>query len=428
MSEETETLSYLGQVTVNRVDLISYDNKRINIAGMFSELSLYEDLFSNTMSGHILIEDSLDLINSVPLIGQEQIVIELQTPTVVEKITKIFYIYKLQYRTSSKRSQTYMLNFCSKELIFSANSKISQSFSGNITDNVVKIFKDPRYLASKKDIFIDKTKNSYKFIAPYWSPIETINWLSGRSINERGVANYLFYETNKSFEYVSVDTLMQARAERSYVYSDIDANTAYGASNVGDMESKYNIVESISTATTFDYLRNLNAGMYSSRLVTYDMTTKTINSNSFDYIEDFNKSTHLEKYPLKTDDLVRKKIASLYFIEKNNYQSGQLIKQGYSDFFLQRNSLLEQLSAFKISIKVPGRTDMKVGMVVNFTMSGIRQITADEIQEATQSDYYSGRYLITAIRHQIINGAHSMNMEIVSDSFIKPLVKPVEKT
>ena len=76
MSEETENLSYLGQTTVNRVDLISFDNKRINIAGMFSEISIYEDLFSNTMSGHILIEDSLDLINSVPLIGQEQIIIE----------------------------------------------------------------------------------------------------------------------------------------------------------------------------------------------------------------------------------------------------------------------------------------------------------------------------------------------------------------
>lgn len=428
MSEETENLSYLGQTTVNRVDLISFDNKRINIAGMFSEISIYEDLFSNTMSGHILIEDSLDLINSVPLIGQEQIIIELQTPTLLEKIVKSFYIYKLQYRTSTKRSQTYMLNFCSKELIFSTNSKVSQAFSGNITDNVVKIFKDERYLASKRDLLIDKTKNSYKFIAPYWTPIETINWLAGKSINERGVPNYLFYETNKSFEFVSVDTLVQSNPERDYVYSDVDANTAYGSSNVSNMEEKYNIVESISTATTFDYLRNLNAGMYSSRLVTYDMTTKTINSNTFDYIKDFDKSAHLESNPLKTDDLIRKKIASLYFIEKNNYQSGQLIKQGYSDFFLQRNSLIEQLSAFKISIKVPGRTDMKVGMTVNFRMSGIRQITRDEIEEATSSDYYSGKYLITAIRHQINNGAHTMHMEIVSDSFIKPLIKPVEKT
>ena len=424
MSEDSNKISFPGEVNLNRIDLITWDERRIDISAMVAEISIYEDIFSNTLSGHILIEDSLDLINSAPLIGQEQIIIELQTPTLTEKISKSFYVYKLQYRTANKRSQSYMLNFCSKELIFSANSKVAQAFSGNISDNVISIFKDARYLASRKDLFVEKTKNNYNFIAPYWTPLETINWLTTKSINARGVPNYLFFETNQTFEYVSVDTLMRGVPVRSYIYSDVDANTAYGAD--GDKESKYNIVESITTATTFDYLRNLNAGMYSSRLVTYDMTTRTINSNTFDYIQNFKESSHLEDNPLKTDTLLRKKIASLYFIEKNNYQSGNLIKQGYSDFFLQRNSLLEQLSAFKISIKVPGRTDMKVGMVVNFTMSGMRQILKDEIATASASDYYSGRYLITAIRHQIINGAHSMLMEIVSDSFIKPLVATVE--
>lgn len=209
---------------------------------------------------------------------------------------------------------------------------------------------------------------------------------------------------------------------RKYTYSDVDANTVYGIN--GNIDEKYGIVESISTAVTFYYLRNLSAGMYSGRLVTYDMTTKMINSNTYDYIDDFDTVNHLDDYPLKSNKLLRKKIASIYFIEKNNYMTGKLLKQGYEDFFLQRNSLLEQLSAFKISIKVPGRTDMKVGMTIDFAISGLRQILVDEVDTAGISDYYSGKYLITAIRHQIINGNHSMLMEIVSDSFVKPLNDP----
>jgi hypothetical protein len=423
MSDLTNTLSRPGDVDVKSAKIITTTGKVIDIIGMIAEISIYEDIFSNTISGHLLLEDSLDLINTLPLVGEEQFELSLLTPTLTVGIAKTFYVYKLQSLVTKKRSQTFMLNFCSRELIFSANSKVSKAFSGNITDTVVSIFRDPRYLGSTSELFVDKTKNSYSFIAPYWSPIETINWLTGKSINERGVPNFLFYETNKSFEYVSVDTLIQSGVEREYIFSDVDSNTAFGVG--GNKEDKYSIVESMDTAVTFDYLRNLNAGMYSSKLYTMDLTTRNINTNTFDYIDDFSKSSHLNTHPLRTSDLVRKKVASLYFIEKNNYQTGALKKQGYSDFFLQRNSLLEQLSAFKICIKVFGRTDMKVGAVVKFTINEMRQILADEIDTKGTSEYFSGRYLVTAIKHQIINGRHSMYMEIVSDSFVKQLLSKV---
>jgi hypothetical protein len=423
MSDFSNQISVPGEIAVRHAKIISTTGKIIDITSMIAEISLYEDLFSNTMSGYILLEDSLDLITTLPLIGEEQFELTIQTPTLLKSISKVFYIYKLQQRVTKKRSQTYMLNFCSKELIFSANSKVSKAFSGNIASTVESIFRDPRYIASDSKLFVDKTKNSYTFVAPFWSPLETINWLAGKSINERGVPNYLFYETNQSFEFVSVDTLIQAGEEREYIYSDVDSNTVFGVN--GSKDDKYKIVESIDTAVTFDYLRNLNAGMYSSRLYTMDMTTRSISTNSFDYIDNFNKSSHLEKYPLRTNELVRKKLASLYFIEKNNYQTGALKAQGYSDFFLQRNSLLEQLSAFKICIKVYGRTDMKVGNVIKFTINEARQILVDEIDTSGRNDYLSGRYLVTAIRHQIINGRHSMYMEIVADSFVKQLLSKV---
>jgi hypothetical protein len=418
--DSTEVLSFPGEVNVERATIITHDGSTIDILPMIAEISLYEDLFSTTMSGHILIEDSNDLINTLPLLGQELFSLRLKTPTLITFVDKVFYIYKLQARKSKKRSQTYMLNFCSRELIASSNSKVSKSFSGNITDNVESIFRDPRYLASDSLLYLDRTKNSYSFIAPYWSPLETINWMTGKSINEKGVPNYLFFETNQSFEYVSVDKLINGPVTRNYIYSDVDSNTITSSND--DMESRYSIVESIETGVTFDYLRNLNAGMLSSKLSTIDLTTKNINSNTFDYIDDFDKSTHLENYPLKTNSLLRRKVASLYFLEKNNYQTGSFQKQGYKDFFLQRNSLLEQLTAFKIAIKVYGRTDIKVGQVVKFTMPEMRQILADEIDTTGISDYYGGKYLVTAIKHQIISGHHTMLLEIVSDSFIKPLV------
>lgn len=421
MATSANFISFVGEVDVKKAVIVTPASKVIDIRSLILETSVYEDLFSNTMSGYVIIQDSLDLINTIPLIGQELLEIEFNTPTLTDSISKSFYIYKLQNHKSDKRKQTYMLSFCSKELIHSSNSKVSKAFSGNIGDTVSEIFRDKNYIGSTEKMFLDPTKNSYSFIAPYWSPFETINWISAKAVNRRGVPNYLFFETNKSFEFTSVDTLVQAGTVREYVYSDVNAATAFGADS--DKESRYSIVESINTDVTFDYLRNLKSGLYASKLFTFDMTTKNIATTSYDYIKDFDDAKHLEKYPRQSDSLVRQRLASLYFIEKNNYQTGTFKPQGYKEFFLQRNALLTQLSAYKLNIKVPGRTDIKVGQIVKFTIPEMRQLLKKDLTDSTgMSDYFTGRYLITAIRHIITNGNHSMTMEIVSDSFVKQLL------
>ena len=419
MADTSEQINKLGEILVLKAELVTHDKTSIDITAMMGELTLFEDIFSPTMSGSVFIQDALDLVNTLPLMGQEQLRLTLRTPTLSTTIEKTFYIYKMSSRTADKRVQNYVLHFCSTELIQSQNTKVSKSFKGNISDSVVSIFRDERYLASTETIYVDRTKNDYSFVAPYWSPIETINWLAAKSVNDQNVPNYVFFESNQSFEFVSIDRLIRSEPIREYVYSDVDANTVYGAD--GSLEQKYNIVGRIDTAVTFDYLRNLSAGMLASKLYTFDMTTKNINVTTFDYIDDFSKSNHLDKFPIKSDQLARRKLASLYFIEKNNYRTGDFLQQGYKDFFLMRNALMEQMNAFKMNIYVHGRTDIKVGATIKFKMPELRQILKNEIDTEGISDYYSGKYLITAIKHTIINGEHSMVMEIVSDSFTKKL-------
>lgn len=415
-------IAFLGEVKVNVANLISSSNTKVDILALIGEISIYEDIFSNTLSGHVFIEDSNDLLSTLPMTGEEYLELDIQTPTLDQKFSKIFYIYKLQNRTSKKRVQTYILNFCSQELIFSSNTKISRAYSGKISSIVDQIWNDRRYMQSNGKFFIEPTSNSYSVVVPYWNTFESINWLANKSMNKNGVPNYLFYESNQAFSFVSVETLMQSEPEREYVFTDSDANTVYGVN--GLMDDKYKVVESINTAVSFDYLRNLSAGMYASKLYTMDLTTKNISTNTYDYIRDWDKAKHLNEHPMKTAKLSRRKLANIFFMEKNNYLHGSTkVDQGYSKFFLQRNSLLEQLSSFKISIKVHGRTDIKVGNTIKLVIPELRVILKDEIESsAAQSDYYSGKYLVTAIRHQIINNKHTMHMEIVSDSFVKKVL------
>lgn len=409
----TDSISFLGEIAIEKAELISHSGRAIDISGIMLDLTLYEDMFSSTMSGYVLIQDALDLVASFPMIGQEQLEIKIKTPTLTTSISKIFYVYKMEIATLNLRSQSYMLHFCSKEQIYSSNTKISKAFSGNIGDTVNSIFRDSRFLGSKSNLYMDKPSNDYSFIAPYWTPIETINWLTTKSINSRGVPNYLFYETSQTFEYVSIDTLVANPVKRKYIFADIDPNTALGVN--GDMDEKYSIVQELVPGSSFDYLKNITSGMLASRLHTIDLTTKNINSSGFDYIDDFSKANHLDKYPTRTENVTRKKISNVFFLHKNNYLQGSFNYQGFKNFFLQRNSLMEQITSTRLNIKVHGRTDIKVGQVIHLTMPKSKQVLAGEIE--SPSEYYTGNYLITAIRHQIVLGVHTMEMEISSDAF-----------
>lgn len=418
MSDSKDTLSVPGEINVLRLEIESR-GKLLDISAIVADLTIYEDIFSNTMSGYIIMVDALDLINTLPLVGEELLYVELETPSLKSKIKKKFYIYKLSSLAHKKRMAGYVLHFCSVELINSINSKVAKAYSGNITASVKSIFTSDDFLASKRTLVSDTTSNDYSFVAPYWTPLQTINWLTTKSLNSRGVSNFLFFENNKEFEFVSIDTLIASKPVRDYVYADVGSDTTLGVFT--SVDQKYNFVELVDMPNTFDYIRNLSAGMYGGVVYTYDMTTKNIKRTSYDYIEDFNKANHLNEKPLKSSSLQKKKIASIHFLAKNDYLTGKYKSQKIHDIFLQRNSLLEQIQAFKFNIKVFGRTDMQVGQMITYTMPKNTEVVPKEINTDINSEYFTGKYLVTAIRHQIINGKHSMDMEIVSDSFVKEL-------
>ncbi len=427
MSDISTSIVSPGEVNILKAMLITSRGQEIDIVGMISDITLYEDIFSNTMSGYIMIKDSTDLINNIPLTGQEEFELILRTPAMKEiyTISKMFYIYKLQSRVADKRAQSYKLNFCSRELIDSSNSKIAKAYKGLISDTVENIFADRKYIASDSTILVEKTNNAYSFIAPFWTPFETINWLASKSLNEDKVPNYLFYEDNKTYRYMSIDTMVKADTRFEFVTSDVDANTAQGYnSDLVDgakFADKYNTVLSYNTDVVFDYLRNLSAGMYASKLYLLDTTTRSVNVKGFDHIKEFDKSAHLNKHPMKSERLNRKQVSSLHFVEKNNYITGSYKSLNYRDVYLQRNSLLEQFRSFKMTIEIHGRTDLKVGDTIKLKMNINERVTAEKIDSEIASKYFSGKYLITAIRHQIISAMHTMFLEIVSDSFVEKL-------
>ena len=89
-----------GEVTIEELSLISTNGKSISLIDYLIELNLYESIFSNVISGEIILSDSANLIRHFPITGEEYLSVRLKTPGFDNdnkyKIEKIFRVFTVE--------------------------------------------------------------------------------------------------------------------------------------------------------------------------------------------------------------------------------------------------------------------------------------------------------------------------------------------
>jgi len=118
-----------GSVDVRNVSIASTSPRSFlqTITPQVVGIEIYEDIFSPFISGKIVVRDSQELLNLLPLVGEEKIILDIATPTIDEEYTikGEFFIYKMGDRIRlSERDTGYQLYFMSKEGIIDINRKI----------------------------------------------------------------------------------------------------------------------------------------------------------------------------------------------------------------------------------------------------------------------------------------------------------------
>ena len=70
-----------GYYKLDSVELYSYVTKEnMEIMDLVAELNIHEDMFNNTLSANIILEDTWNIIGRFPVVGHELITISLDTP------------------------------------------------------------------------------------------------------------------------------------------------------------------------------------------------------------------------------------------------------------------------------------------------------------------------------------------------------------
>ena len=295
---------------------------QLNVPGRLIGLNIYEDLFSNVLKGDLTMIDNQGLAESIPLIGDETLILSFLTPggqgtqTTVETtnresttaaeeaIRQRFKVFDCKETLLKNKTKSYQLFFVSEEYVTSSKIKVSKGYSGQkysfIVDDVMKKINQKIVSDYRKNIYIEETSTPQNVIVPNWTPFQAINFCSSRSLSDdatpqdqtNATANptpralgslFVFYEKlGTGFFYESIETMIGKQISQDniplYQYSPKLAG------NVPDtLRLHYFSVDDFEIKNSFKTLENLRGGLFGSTLIAYDPLRMKYNKVKYDY-------------------------------------------------------------------------------------------------------------------------------------------------
>jgi hypothetical protein len=452
MLAHDDTIQFAGDYNLDGIILHNHQNEGlidthggVDIQKLVVELNIYEGIDKSSVTGTMVIADSINLINNLPIQGTERVSFKLATPGAhqVDHIVDFseatghpMHIYKLtDKRQINESTVAYTLHFCSREMVRNTRTKVSEAFSGTYEQMVAKILQDPDYLDSRKTLFFQKTRNQDKVVVPNINPFSAIGMMSKRALaDDSKSAGYYFYQTTKGFHFRSwesmcVDVRGNPRTPKQ-IFKYMPMNVNATGDDATKIEQDYKSVEQYRFINNFhDVLFNQAAGTYGHRVITHNIYNKSYKKDDYHYHNYYAETKHADgpnpaivNTPVDFDD----KSVSDYPESRvtvmattqfaHNEDTGtygiDVGQDGITDAsrISQRNSIN---SGTQLKLTIKGQSYLEPGDVIEFEYYATERKQKGELKPDPQ---YAGRYIISKIRHRVTNDEYVQVLECVKDS------------
>ena len=423
---------------------LSKQTKGTDIKHLVQEMNIYESMFSGAITGSLVIADTLNLIGNLPIQGTERITFKLATPG-AHKATHIvdcteesghpMYIYKLANREQSVDGmQVYTLHFCSREFLRNLRTRVSQAYSGRIDQMVASIVGDENYLDSRNQLNFQKTRNQDKIVIPNLRPFDAIKMLARKALaNNSNSVGYYFYETTKGFHFRSwesmcVDEMGNPRpVKQVFRYMPMKIKDPEIEDKI---EHDYTSVEEYKFKNNFhDMAGNTALGTYGHRVITHNIYDKSYKTDDYHYHKHFSDTKHtdgpnpaivdtpgdfdnkgISDYP-ESRITVRPTTRFAHGKDTGNFgtdiaQDGKIEGQGIAQYN-------QVIAGTRLQMTIKGQSYLEVGDVIQFDLLSVE----NKLNSAGALDpQYSGRYIITKLRHRVADFEYVQVIECVKDS------------
>ena len=474
-------VQYAGEYQLHRCELISSSGVQSEITNLIIEINLFEDIFKSTMTGSVIFADTNNLVDNMPIVGQEFLAFKVTTPSLEQSdldfdyTENVFCVYEIGSRNSGTNSEMVEIKICSPELLRNERTRVSKSFESTVSETVLSLLTDPKYINTKKDIFIEPSLGIRKIVSPNFHPFSLIKTLSQEAIaNNNNSPHFLFFENTKGFHFRSLQSLYSEGISGQFHYGEKGFEDKYDASgSSGKIAQGYKRILQFTTPQKNNVLQDINGGMLGSTLIMHDIYNKKYTKSTFSYFDNHNDFERLEgdtqmyaptKYNRVIIDDQNNTVGSFtdarihvhptsttvddidaQYMEENPETVENLVSQGVDRSLAkaaieqrqqergqeQTNPNYASNKADKWLLQRQQRIhELNTGMVVNMTINGNTAVAVGQIidlsipvsgidhENAGKSKQQSGRYLISKLRHTFSNTTktHLISLQATKDS------------
>ena len=432
-----------NQINASDIDIRSFKihsaSKVFDLVPSFSELIIYENLFQPSLRADLVLHDSHNLVYKLPMVGEETIEIDISLSGMDDDSLSVkpplFHVNSIKDREFTKpKSQIVALELVSEKYMSSIHAKVSKSYRDNTISEIVKDIYSTYLSDGNKPFLAEPTDRIERCVIPNLNPIDAITWLSKRAIStESSIVNYLFYETIAGAYFVNLNTLVDAKPMFTFVIEPRVADSA-GVMNLSSGKIR---VEKFKFIRSFNKNKNIQRGVYASKLLTHDIVTKKITQYEYNGFNNWYSGNHLGQYPpLSNSDLEAKSAgkarttyapneeANAYPIVDEKSLSSQIDSRVvfypkhdrmYSswtgdkydnkveEWKLQRYADLGRYEGLNLYVEIAGISALRVGQVIDVVVPSPETSSGDGKSDVVNDKSLSGHFMITAIKHMFNN-------------------------
>jgi len=405
-------------------EFFNMEGEGIEMSSIIDQFSIFESIYNNCMFGDILLRDGTGFVEAQGIVGsgEEKILFEIltdnQTMGTSANLEKEFRISSISGGSRNDKFTTYHIGVTSPYLFVNNQKKISRSFlkmtASEIVDYVgVKILKFGTLGGIAKEWTELKTTPSLhekNTVVPNWNPFQLINFLAKNSVSADGASNYLFFENNDGFKFMTVDEMKLEEPKRVLTLKDMPVKVQQhgkGISVDGSMMEKYQEVQ------RFNIPLAQTSGSYASSILTHNILQKKLDKYTVEYDGEADK---VLAEGIGYNGPPGKPFKDYNVDQHTGFMSANYLydihdkgeKSHYPLYDMKRTELRNTVVKFDI----PGDSNIFAGDVV------ILRIPTQLRQGKISEDQYStGAWLVTAIHHKINNDGYWMTLECMKDGF-----------
>ena len=431
-----------GSFELKAIELSSdfYPNLELELSSLAVEINLYENMFDDVVSGNMVVTDARNILAKLPVVGYEIVTIkynsiweytgEMGTEARTESVTNKYRVHSItDYSKQVPTSAIYIINFISEEYFANLTTKISKAYRNTSISNIANLVYGE--LNTNKKFNIDKTILPQDLIIPNWSPFKSLNWLATRSKSGtyRG-ANYYFFENNDGYNFVSLESLFDKGNSPEFLVDTYVQSPRETVLEPDQRGISFKDVMDISFDSGIDISDNIVNGMYASKVIEHDIVKRSYKTNVFDYNISYPLYKHMNNGLTSLDDsraalnsYSKQENSKITYVPKHYKKYDNIFDYGdnVEDVVQIRDSQMQQLSNFTVTLSVSGDNTRTIGDIIELKI--VSPEPAVDSPRIAWDPIYSGKYLVSGIKHTIDPEKYITHMTVVKDSYKDPITK-----